>query len=505
MCGIAGVYGETETEIDPLLDSMAHRGPDGRDVVSFTTGSFGHVRLAIVDVDGGQQPMSNGGDHWLVTNGEIYNHERLRERFPRYPFKTDSDSEVILPLYAEHGPEMVRHLDGMFAFALWDGDGLYMARDPLGIKPLYYGYAGEQIRFASEIKALENQVDRVREFPHGHWYHTRHGFQPYYRVSDVIARGLRSETPSFEMIRETLREATHKRLMSDVPLGVFLSGGLDSSIVAALVAEKMDHVHSFNVGIADGGDDRHYAQMVADYLGTEHHEYIYTLDEMVAALPEVIYHLESYDPLLIRSAIPNYFLARLASQHVTVVLSGEGADELMSGYHYLKQLNKTPDKLHTELVRITDGLHDCNLQRLDRMTMAHGLEGRVPFLDTRFIEVASMVDLDQRLYSNGSDQDIEKWALRKAFEGMLPDEVVWRKKAKFSAGAGSEQKIVELAEREISDTAFVREGEQFRQETGRELSSKEELYYYRVFREHFGPDVARLIRRWQDSPEAEVF
>jgi asparagine synthase (glutamine-hydrolysing) len=226
---------------------------------------------------------------------------------------------------------------------------------------------------------------------------------------------------------------------------------------------------------------------------------------MVAALPEVIYHLESYDPLLIRSAIPNYFLARLASEYVTVVLSGEGADELMSGYHYLKQLNKTPDKLQRELVRITDGLHDCNLQRLDRMTMAHGLEGRVPFLDTRFIEIASMVDMDQRMYRNGGDEDVEKWALRKAFEGLLPDEVVWRKKEKFSSGAGSEQAIVELADRTISDSEFAREAAQFQQETGRELTNKEELTYYRIFREHFGPDVARLIRRWQDSPDTVVF
>lgn len=506
MCGIAGVYGETESDIDPLLDSMTHRGPDGREVVHLTNGSFGHVRLAIVDVDGGQQPMSNLlDDHWLVTNGEIYNHEDLRQQFPDYPFKTESDSEIILALYNQYGVEAVSHLDGMFAFALWDGEGLYMARDPLGIKPLYYGYRDEQICFASEMKALQGTVDRVREFPHGHWYHTNYGLHPYYSVSDVIADGLRSDSPTFDTIRDTLRDAVYKRLMSDVPLGVFLSGGLDSSIVAALVAEKKPDVHSFNVGIADGGEDRHYAQMVADYLGTQHHEYIYTLDEMIAALPDVIYHLESYDPLLIRSAIPNYFLARLASEYVTVVLSGEGADELMSGYHYLKQITST-QALQTELLRITDGLHDCNLQRLDRMTMAHGLEGRVPFLDARFIEVASMVDLDQRLLAaNGDHDDIEKWALRKAFEGMLPDEVVWRKKAKFSAGAGSEQSIADLADREIRDSEYRREAERFHQETGNTLSSKEELYYYRIFREHFGADVARLIRRWQDSPTTMVY
>lgn len=495
MCGIAGIFGESEEDLDPLLASMRHRGPDGQATVQFDTGTFGHVRLAIVDVEGGEQPLANQTDGtWLVCNGEIYNHETLRQQLDSYDYQTHSDNEIILPLYERYGVDAAQYLDGMFAFALWDGTGLYMARDPLGIKPLYYGWRNGHLQFASEIKVLQGHVDEVREFPHGHWYHSEHGFQPYYSVASVIAEALHRPSPTLDQVREAFTKAVRKRLMSDVPLGVFLSGGLDSSLVAAIVAQEMNHLHSFNVGIEGASEDRHYARLVADYLGTEHHEYVYTVDEMIDILPTVIYHLESYDPSIIRSAIPNYFLAKLASQYVTVVLSGEGADELMSGYHYLKDFD-TLNALQRELVRITDGLHDCNLQRLDRMTMAHSLEGRVPFLDTEFIELAVSVDLEQRLERSSG---VEKWALRKAFEGMLPDEVIWRKKAQFAIGAGSADALVAVAEDTISDADYAREKEWFKSETGRELTGKEELYYYRLFRKHFNPQVAASVRRWLD-------
>jgi asparagine synthase (glutamine-hydrolysing) len=493
MCGITGAFGETDAEINSLLDTMVHRGPDGQDTMHWEQGFFGHVRLAIVDVEGGKQPLSDTNDkRWLVCNGEIYNHEDLREDHTTYPFKTDSDNEIIFPLYEREGVEAVKQLDGMFAFALWDGTGLYMARDPLGIKPLYYGYNNGAMYFGSEIKVLRDKVEEVREFPPGHWYHSDHGFVPYYSVASVIEDQEAGSAPSLEEIRAELRDAVHKRLMSDVPLGVFLSGGIDSSIIAALVAEKMDNFHSFNVGLDVGGEDRKYARMVSEYLGTQHHEYFYTQEEILEALPEIIYHLESYDPALVRSAIPNYFLARLASQHVTVVLSGEGADELLSGYHYLKEY-KTPQELRTELIRITDGLHDCNLQRLDRMTMAHGLEGRVPFLDTEFIAQASAVQLDQKIDTKG----IEKWALRKAFEGMLPDEVIWRKKMQFATGAGSDDLIAQLADEEISDAEFERESREVYAATGREILDKEELYFFRIFRDFFGLEMAPIVRRWR--------
>lgn len=495
MCGIAGIYGDSLQNLEPMLDIMAHRGPDGRNLARCDGGILAHTRLAIVDVTGGHQPLSSADEHRLmVCNGEIYNHKELRARYTDYPFKTQSDNEVILALYTQHGPEAINYLDGMFALALIDDeDGLLLARDPLGIKPLYYGWQNGTLHFASEIKGLQEQVDSIHEFPPGHWYTSAEGFVRYYDVSAVADKAQRDDAntpPSTSTIRETLRRAVRKRLMSDVPLGVFLSGGLDSSIVAAVANEDIPGVHSFVVGV-EGGDDPHYARRVADFLGTQHHEYIFTVDEMIEVLPDVIYHLESFDPPLVRSAIPNFFLTRLAGEYVTVVLSGEGADELFSGYHYLKAINE--NALHEELVEITSALHNCNLQRLDRMTMAHSLEGRVPFLDVDFVELSFAVPLDQKIHGA---QNIEKWALRKAGEGLLPDEVVWRTKEKFSKGAGSAQVLEQVAETEIDDRVFADETQQVFEDTGYRLRSKEELYYYRIFRQFFKPGVTALVGEW---------
>jgi len=276
--------------------------------------------------------------------------------------------------------------------------------------------------------------------------------------------------------------------MSDVPLGVFLSGGLDSSIIAALVAAELPQVHSFSVGMA-GSRDLEYAREVARHLGTIHHEELYTTQDMLDVLPEVIYYLESFDPALVRSAVANYFLARLARRYVIVVLSGEGADELFSGYSYLKPFGASP-ALERELVDITAELHNRNLQRLDRMTMAHGLEGRVPFLDRRFVEFSFSVPIEHKLYGG---ETVEKWALRKAFEDMLPSAVVWRAKEKFAEGAGSARIFERLANAEISDEQFRRETGDTFEETGHLIYSKEELYYYRIFRRYFNASTVPLV------------
>lgn len=491
MCGIAGIHGQSEASVEPLLDTLLHRGPDGRDVVTLDGGEFGHVRLAIVDVDSGKQPMSSAdGSTWLVCNGEIYNHEALRAECPDYPFASASDSEVILALYARYGTAAAAKLDGMFAFALSDGDKLFMARDAMGIKPLYYGWQGDALYFASEIKTLAHIVDEVKVFPPGHYYHSDTGFVPFLRVADAINEGIHRPDPSFDDIRDALRQAVNKRLMSDVPLGVFLSGGLDSSIISTLVTHERPGVHSFFVGVDDGSsEDQRYARLMADFLGTQHHEYLYNKTDVVAALPEVIYHLESFDPDLVRSAIPNFFLAKLAKQYVTVVLTGEGADELFSGYHYLKRLPQ--DELQAELVRITANLAEYNLLRLDRMAMAHGLEGRVPFLDIEFLRVASAVPMSQKTVDG-----VEKWALRKAFEGWLPDAVLWRRKLQFSQGAGSADVLHEVAERDISDGEYADARARILAETGRDMRTKEELYTYRVFREVFPAHVTQIVMSW---------
>jgi asparagine synthase (glutamine-hydrolysing) len=491
MCGIVGAYGAQPQRLEIALDRLAHRGPDGRAAIYIPNGVLGHARLAIIDVEGGRQPIADSSNtRWLVCNGEIYNHAALRADYPEYHFKTKSDSEVILPLYQWYGSEAVSLLDGMFAFAILDEQGVFLARDRLGKKPLYYGWADDTFFFASEIKALQGIVDSILEFPPGHWFRTDTGFVPYYDVvavcNEVATRRVRP--PTMTDIRISLGAAVRKRLMTDVPLGVFLSGGLDSSIIAALVCQDLHAVHSFAVGMA-GSADLHYARLAALFLGTQHHEYVYTVDEMVAALPEVIYYLESFDPALVRSAVPNYFLARLASQHVKVVLSGEGADELYSGYEYLKPLG-IGEQLQVELVTITSQLYNRNLQRLDRMTMAHGLEGRVPFLDPAFVELSFAVPLDLKC---GETQGIEKWILRKAFEDLLPPEIVWRAKQKFSTGAGSAHVFEGLAEDEISQGEFVRETHQVLEETGYQIQSKEELYYYRVFRTFFDASITALV------------
>jgi asparagine synthase (glutamine-hydrolysing) len=491
MCGIVGAFGKNWKYAYQALNLLEHRGPDGRAITYFPNGYFAHARLAIVDVAGGQQPLQNMAQSgWLICNGEIYNHPELRATYPDYPYVTHSDSEDILAVYTRHASDIPHHLEGMYAFAIMDEAGLFLARDPLGIKPLYYGEDNETFYFASEIKALQDIVPQVNAFPPGHTYSSQHGFMPYYDIQHIVQAirdaGQTETTPA--LVREQLRRSVHTHLMADVPVGVFLSGGLDSSIIAALVTQELPQVHSFTVGMANSAD-RLNAREVAAHLGTIHHEYIYTTPEMIEALPEVIYYLESFDPALVRSAIANYFLARLASQHVKVILSGEGADELYSGYSYLKQF-QTPQALEQELVEITSELHNRNLQRLDRMTMAHGLEGRVPFLDRQFVEFSFTVPVEQKLYGT---QSIEKWVLRKAFEDMLPEQVVWRAKEKFAEGAGSAHVFQQIAEAEITQTQFALETTQIQEATGHWIRTKEELYYYRVFRRFFQASTIPMV------------
>jgi asparagine synthase (glutamine-hydrolysing) len=493
MCGIVGAYGPCSQPLEDFLDRMAHRGPDGRDVQHLEYASLGHARLAIVDLKGGHQPMNDyTGTRWLVCNGEIYNHQTLRAEHAHYPFKTRSDSEAILAVYEQDGLEGISQLDGMFAFALLDGDQLVLARDPLGIKPLYYGSAQGTLYFASEIKALQDIVKQVKEFPPGYWFSTTTGFVPYYSLDDRLAQARSNGGMEDRLahLRDTLQTSVRKRLMSDVPLGVFLSGGLDSSIISMLVCEDVGSVHSFVVGV-EGSIDLQHARQVAKFLGTQHHEYVYTSQEMIAVLPDVIYYLESFDPALVRSAIPNFFLTRLAQDYVTVVLSGEGADELYAGYRYLDRF-QTPHDLQQELVEITSELHNRNLQRLDRMTMAHGLEGRVPFLDVEFVEVSLGISAKLKIHTRHM---AEKWVLRKAFEGLLPREIVWRPKQKFAEGAGSASALEDVAEAAISDDEFAAETSYIWNESRHQIRSKEELYYYRIFREFFEAPVTALVGR----------
>ena len=494
MCGIVAIYGDGAERWLPQLEGMMgrlhHRGPDDQGVYTGRDIVLGQKRLSIIDVTGGRQPIFNeDGTACIVCNGEVYNHLALKEGLGRHRFSTRSDTEAILHLFEEEGAAAVSRLDGMFAFVLYDGRDIVVARDPLGIKPLYQGRRDGCLFFASEIKALAGVAEAICEFPAGHLFSSREGLARYYQVP--AADGYQADVADIvAAVREKLSRAVQKRLMSDVPLGVFLSGGLDSSVIAAVARRHFDRLSSFSVGM-EGSADLSYAQKVARFLGTDHHQYVYTRDELVEVLPQVIYHLESYDPPLVRSAIPTYFVSRLAAEQVKVILTGEGSDEVFAGYHYFKDVDGE-EALQRESMRILNGLHNVNLQRVDRATMAHSIEGRVPFLDIDFVEYATAIDPGLKLCDEGR---MEKWLLREAFTGYLPDEVLWRTKAEFADGCGSAHLVAELAEEEISDAEFQR---QRGARAGAPLASKEELYYFRLFQGFFGTEVLDdAIGRWR--------
>jgi asparagine synthase (glutamine-hydrolysing) len=459
-----------------MMSAMAHRGPDGSGLRQGPHHTLGHVRLSIIDLQGGAQPMPSpdSGSH-IVFNGEIYNHQRLRKRLAGHKLRTNSDTEVILHLYEEGRSRHPDRLDGMFAYAIEDGAGLTLARDPLGIKPLYLGRRNGATVFASEIKAVLAVSDEVIEFPAGHIYSPETGLRRYYKLLPGKA-DIEDGSVACAGLGRRLDAAVRHRMLADVPLGVFLSGGLDSSVVAAIARHFKASLDTFAVGTADSPDLAR-AREVAAFLGTRHHERVYSLEQALEALPQVIYHLESFDCALVRSAIPNFFLAELASEHVKVALSGEGADELFAGYDYLKALPN--EDLPQELVDITEALHNTNLQRCDRMSMAHGLEVRVPFLDVELVSYAFRIATELKLTPN--DQT-EKWILRKAAQRLLPESIAWRKKQKFASGAGLDDGLARVAEKRIGDSEFASEK---RAAPETRLRSKEELMYYRIFREQY--------------------
>jgi asparagine synthase (glutamine-hydrolysing) len=484
MCGIAGAYrGNSQKSVKQMVRRLKHRGPDGDGVMPTTDATLGHTRLAIVDVAGGGQPLQDG-DAWIAFNGEIYNYMNLRRgRLKGQRFRTRTDTETVLRLYEQYGPKCAELLNGMFAFAIaWQGE-LFLARDPLGIKPLYYGKKDGGLHFASEVKALSLVTDDIHEFPAGYWYHSKKGWRQYYALENTLQDGLldvQNETDALQAIRDSLRDAVRKRLMSDVPLGVSLSGGLDSSIISMIASQDTPGLHSFVVGV-EGGEDLEASRLMVKTLRTQHHEYIYNEQDMLDVLPEVVYYLESFDPALVRSAIPNYMLAKMAAEYVKVLLTGEGADELYAGYSYLRRFD-APETLQKELIYITEALHNTNLQRGDRMSMAHGLEARVPFLDVDSVSMALSLPSEWKLHESGRPA---KALLRRAYEGLLPDEIVYRPKMKFSKGAGSSDILAERAEQKISDKQFQAEQKRLKRDWDYNLQNKEALLYYQMLREHY--------------------
>ncbi|MBT4512602.1 MAG: asparagine synthase B [Chloroflexi bacterium] len=503
MCGIAGCFGvEDTTTINRMLDALPHRGPDDRGIHVFNNMVFGHTRLSIVDVLKGHQPiLANGGKCGIICNGEIYNFQDLRERLlSKYDFTTSSDSEVILHLYREFGPDCVNDLDGMFAFAIFDGDDYMLARDPIGIKPLYYGYVENNMYFSSELGAMSLAgVDEVHEFPAGHYYTPKEGFVEYYQVPPIQHHILTEVDDACDLIRRRFIKAVKKRLLADkeVHVGSFCSGGLDSSLVAAIAADEIPNLHTFVVGMKDAmgedSDDLKASRIAAKHIGSNHHEYIFTEDEYYEALPLVIKKLETYDPSLVRCAVPCYFTCKCAAEYVTVVLTGEGADEIFAGYHYMKNFPR--GKINWEARRLIGNVHNINLQRADRMGMYFSLELRVPFFDVAMIDLAMRIPPELKIREHNGAL-IEKWILRKAFEdtGYLPDEVLWRYKVQYTQGAGCEDLGEKIAHSEMSDDEYERIAAE---NPDAVLNSKEAAYYFKIFRQYHPQDsVLKSIGIW---------
>jgi len=480
-----------------MMDLMTHRGPDARGmfISPENNGTLGHTRLSIMDPEGGDQPIySEDKSKAIIANGEIYNFPKLRPELARdHTFTTTSDSEAILHLYEEHGPSVVNHLDGMFTFAIADGSDIMLARDPIGIKSLYYGKCEGRLLFASELKALAQYCDNIKEVSPGTYYHSKEGFKTFYSVPDLQPDN-RPEEEYIKEIRDTLEKAVVKRLMSDVPVGAFLSGGLDSSIICAIARKHLPELHTFSVGI-EGSRDLEAARIVSKHLDTIHHEYILTQEELKRQLPDIIYYLESFDQDLVRSAFPCYFTSKIASDHVKVILTGEGADELFAGYTYYKDI-MDEDLLHNELRRSVSSLHNINLQRVDRMTMAHSIEGRVPFLDLTMIELGQRIPAAYKLKGKPV---VEKWILRKAFEDMLPHDIVWRKKEQFDEGSGS----VDLLEEALSSAMSESEASLYAEKwPDTLLRSAEECHYHKLFMEAYeNPEpLLKNVGRWSERP-----
>lgn len=509
MCGIVAIFNirqqtaELRQKALQMSRKIRHRGPDWSGIYCGGSAILAHERLAIVDPESGRQPlMSPDGKVALAVNGEIYNHRDIRRR---YAFMTGSDCEVILALWRDKGPALVDELSGIFAFALYDEqtDEFLIARDPIGVIPLYMGTDDDgTVYVASELKALEGFCKQYETFPPGHYYYSRDGHaKQYYKRDWADYDAVKDNGADTEELRQALEQAVRRQLMSDVPYGVLLSGGLDSSVISA-VARKFSatrvesggrdeawwpRLHSFAVGLK-GAPDLAKARLVADHIGTVHHEINYTLQEGIDALSDVIYFTETYDVTTVRASTPMYLLARfIRSMGIKMVLSGEGADEVFGGYLYFHKA-PTPRAFHEETVRKLSRLHQYDCLRANKSLAAWGVEGRVPFLDKEFLDVAMRLNPKAKMCPG---RQIEKRVLREAFADLLPDEVAWRQKEQFSDGVGYSwiDTLRGMAETAVTDSQMSRAAERFAVNPPR---SKEEYMYREMFESHFPSRSAAL-------------
>lgn len=511
MCGIAAILNikqqtpELRSKALAMARKIRHRGPDWSGIYCGGSAILAHERLSIVDPESGGQPLySPDKKHILAVNGEIYNHRDIRKQYAgKYEFQTGSDCEVILALYRDHGINFLEELNGIFAFVLYDSekDEFLIARDPIGVIPLYIGYDSDgKVYCASELKALEGFCERYEPFLPGHYYSSKEGKMVRWYKRDWTNYDAVADAPaSVSALREGLEKAVRGQLMSDVPYGVLLSGGLDSSVISAIAkryaARRVEtdgekaawwpQLHSFAIGL-EGAPDLAKAREVADYIGTVHHEIHYTIQEGLDALRDVIYYIETYDVTTVRASTPMYLLARvIKSMGIKMVLSGEGADEIFGGYLYF---HKAPDAraFHEETVRKLSKLYLYDCLRANKSLAAWGVEGRVPFLDKEFLDIAMRLNPKAKMCPG---KTIEKKIVREAFSDMLPESVAWRQKEQFSDGVGYSwiDTLKEFTSKEVSDEQMAHAAERFPINPPR---NKEEYYYRSIFEEHFPSDSA---------------
>ena len=511
MCGIVCALDINEKPeiLRPQLLEMSkklrHRGPDWSGIFSDENVVLAHERLAIVDPKSGKQPLySKDRRYVLAANGEIYNHLELREKYAKnHDFLTDSDCEIIIALYHLKGKDFLNDLNGIFGFVLYDSfeNKFLISRDHIGIIPLYVGWDKNNTMYvSSELKALEGKCQKIEIFPPGCIYHSDDkNYVKWYNKSWMNFDSVKNNETRIEDLKKSLEDAVHRQLMSDVPYGVLLSGGLDSSITSALAKkfsskriesnDKDDawypQLHSFSVGLK-GSPDLKAAKIVAKHIGSIHHEINFTVQEGLDALRDVIYHIETYDVTTVRASTPMYLMARvIKSMGIKMVLSGEGADEIFGGYLYF---HKAPNskEFHNETVRKIEKLYQYDCLRANKSLAAWGIEGRVPFLDKEFMDVAMNINPTDKMIN---EERMEKWILRKAFESYLPKKVAWRQKEQFSDGVGYSwiDSLKELVENEVSDNDFKNANKKFSFQTP---MSKEEYYYRSIFEEHFPSKTA---------------
>lgn len=511
MCGIVAIFNiqeqtpELRQKALRMSQKIRHRGPDWSGIYTGGTAILCHERLSIVDPESGRQPLfAPDKKQVLAVNGEIYNHQDIRKRFEgKYQFQTGSDCEVILALYREKGIDFLDDLSGIFAFALYDAERneFLIARDPIGVIPLYIGYDSDgKVYVASELKALEGQCERYEPFLPGHYYWSREpGMKRYYKRDWFSYDAVKDNTASTRAIHDALEDAVRRQLMSDVPYGVLLSGGLDSSVISAVAEKFAEHrieedgrerawwprLHSYAVGLK-GAPDLAKARMVADHIGTVHHEINYTIQEGLDAIRDVIYFIETYDVTTVRASTPMYLLARvIKSMGIKMVLSGEGADEIFGGYLYFHKA-PTAQAFHEETVRKLSKLYMYDCLRANKSLSAWGVEGRVPFLDKEFLDVAMRTNPEAKMCPG---KTIEKRIVREAFADLLPDAVAWRQKEQFSDGVGYSwiDTLKQITSDLVSDEQMAHAAERFPINPPR---NKEEYYYRSIFAEHFSSDSA---------------